>query len=43
MRSFIGTPPEFRQDPSELPDEGLAIGVFALFMLVMSMPYLLHR
>lgn len=43
MRSFIGTPPELRQDPTEPPDEGLAIGIFTLFVLVITMPYLLHR
>jgi hypothetical protein len=42
MRSFIGTLPELRQDPTEPPDE-VAIGIFTLFVLVITMPYLLHR
>lgn len=43
MRPFIGTPPELRRDPNEPPDDGLAIGIVALFVLVISLPYLLHQ
>jgi hypothetical protein len=43
MRPCIGTPPELRQAPNEPPDDRLAIGIVALFVLVISLPYLLHQ